>query len=145
MTMPPEALLLRRMEGLLFQVASTLRARAPWGALLRELIEGGEPVGAARRRACGVARRATASDCLNVRRGGPVRRHERVEPLAELHAQRPIGAVEWLAAGPVDEVRRLIGIALEVVELVLAGRLSLGIEVDRELSLRGRAARIRFG
>ncbi|MGH2924719.1 MAG: ABC1 kinase family protein, partial [Solirubrobacterales bacterium] len=45
MTMPPEALLLRRMEGLLFQVASTLRARAPWGALLRELIEGGEPVG----------------------------------------------------------------------------------------------------
>jgi hypothetical protein len=46
MTMPPEALLLRRMEGLLFQVASTLRARAPWGALLRELIEGGEPVGA---------------------------------------------------------------------------------------------------
>ncbi len=46
MTMPPEALLLRRMEGLLFQVASTLRARAPWGALLRELIEGREPVGA---------------------------------------------------------------------------------------------------
>jgi predicted unusual protein kinase regulating ubiquinone biosynthesis (AarF/ABC1/UbiB family) len=45
MTMPPEALLLRRMEGLLFQVASTLRARAPWGALLRELIEGHEPVG----------------------------------------------------------------------------------------------------
>ncbi len=45
MTMPPEALLLRRMEGLLFQVASTLRARAPWGALLRELIEGGQPVG----------------------------------------------------------------------------------------------------
>jgi predicted unusual protein kinase regulating ubiquinone biosynthesis (AarF/ABC1/UbiB family) len=45
MTLPPEALLLRRMEGLLFQVASTLHAEAPWGALLRELIEGGEPVG----------------------------------------------------------------------------------------------------
>ena len=28
MTLPPEALLLRRMEGLLFQVASTLRAEA---------------------------------------------------------------------------------------------------------------------
>jgi predicted unusual protein kinase regulating ubiquinone biosynthesis (AarF/ABC1/UbiB family) len=46
MTLPPEALLLRRMEGLLFQVASTLRAEAPWGALLRELIEGCEPIGA---------------------------------------------------------------------------------------------------
>jgi hypothetical protein len=45
MTLPPEALLLRRMEGLLFQVASTLRAEARWGALLGELIEGGEPVG----------------------------------------------------------------------------------------------------
>jgi predicted unusual protein kinase regulating ubiquinone biosynthesis (AarF/ABC1/UbiB family) len=45
MTLPPEALLLRRMEGLLFQVAATLRAEADWGALLRELIEGGEPVG----------------------------------------------------------------------------------------------------
>jgi predicted unusual protein kinase regulating ubiquinone biosynthesis (AarF/ABC1/UbiB family) len=46
MTLPPEALLLRRMEGLLFQTAATLRACAPWGRLLRELIEGGEPVGA---------------------------------------------------------------------------------------------------
>lgn len=45
MTLPPEALLLRRMEGLLFQIASTMRAGAPWGALLRELIEDGEPVG----------------------------------------------------------------------------------------------------
>jgi predicted unusual protein kinase regulating ubiquinone biosynthesis (AarF/ABC1/UbiB family) len=45
MTLPPEALLLRRMEGLLFQIASTVRAAAPWGELLRELIEGGEPVG----------------------------------------------------------------------------------------------------
>ena len=31
MTLPPEALLLRRMEGLLFQVASTLRARGKLG------------------------------------------------------------------------------------------------------------------
>jgi predicted unusual protein kinase regulating ubiquinone biosynthesis (AarF/ABC1/UbiB family) len=45
MTLPPEALLLRRMEGLLFQVATTLRAEADWGALLQELVEGGEPVG----------------------------------------------------------------------------------------------------
>ncbi len=45
MTLPPEALLLRRMEGLLFQIASTMRASAPWGALLRELIEDGDPVG----------------------------------------------------------------------------------------------------
>ncbi len=45
MTLPSEALLLRRMEGLLFQFASTLRARAPWGALFRELVEGAEPVG----------------------------------------------------------------------------------------------------
>ncbi len=45
MTVPPEALLLRRMEGLLFQIASTVRAAAPWGDLLRELIEGREPVG----------------------------------------------------------------------------------------------------
>ena len=45
MTLPPEALLLRRMEGVLFQVAATLRAQAPWGRLLRELVEAGEPVG----------------------------------------------------------------------------------------------------
>ncbi len=45
MTLPPEALLLRRMEGLLFQTAATMRACAPWGRLLRELIEGDEPVG----------------------------------------------------------------------------------------------------
>ncbi len=43
MTLPPEALLLRRMEGLLFQTVATARASAPWGRLLRELIEGGEP------------------------------------------------------------------------------------------------------
>jgi predicted unusual protein kinase regulating ubiquinone biosynthesis (AarF/ABC1/UbiB family) len=44
MTVPPEALLLRRMEGLLFQTAAMARARAPWGLLLQELIEGIEPV-----------------------------------------------------------------------------------------------------
>jgi predicted unusual protein kinase regulating ubiquinone biosynthesis (AarF/ABC1/UbiB family) len=44
MTLPPEALLLRRMEGLLFQVATTLRAQANWGRLLGELVEGDEPV-----------------------------------------------------------------------------------------------------
>jgi len=44
MTLPPEALLLRRMEGLLFQVAATLRAEARWGALLAELVEGHEPI-----------------------------------------------------------------------------------------------------
>jgi hypothetical protein len=44
MTLPPEALLIRRMEGLLFQTAVTARARAPWGPLLRELIEDGAPV-----------------------------------------------------------------------------------------------------
>jgi predicted unusual protein kinase regulating ubiquinone biosynthesis (AarF/ABC1/UbiB family) len=44
MTLPPEALLLRRMEGVLFQVATTLRAEASWGALLGELIEGNEPI-----------------------------------------------------------------------------------------------------
>jgi predicted unusual protein kinase regulating ubiquinone biosynthesis (AarF/ABC1/UbiB family) len=45
MSLPPEALLLRRMEGMLFQTASTAHAAAPWGELLRELVEGGEPVG----------------------------------------------------------------------------------------------------
>jgi len=44
MTVPPEALLLRRMEGLLFQTAATARAQAPWGRLLAEIVEGGEPV-----------------------------------------------------------------------------------------------------
>ena len=45
MSLPPEALLVRRMEGLLFQTAAMLRASAPWGPLMRELTEGGEPVG----------------------------------------------------------------------------------------------------
>jgi predicted unusual protein kinase regulating ubiquinone biosynthesis (AarF/ABC1/UbiB family) len=44
MTVPPEALLLRRMEGLLFQMAVTVRASAPWGRLLEELIEGAAPI-----------------------------------------------------------------------------------------------------
>jgi predicted unusual protein kinase regulating ubiquinone biosynthesis (AarF/ABC1/UbiB family) len=45
MTFPPEALLLRRMEGLLFQSVTSLRARAPWGSLMRELVEDCRPVG----------------------------------------------------------------------------------------------------
>ncbi len=45
MTLPREALLLRRMDGLLFQTAATLRASAPWGSLLRELTDEGDPVG----------------------------------------------------------------------------------------------------
>lgn len=45
MRLPPEALLLRRMEGLLFQTATTMRASAPWGELMRELTGDGEPVG----------------------------------------------------------------------------------------------------
>lgn len=46
MTLPTEALLLRRMEGLLFQIVSTVRAEAPWGPMLDELLADGEPVGA---------------------------------------------------------------------------------------------------
>lgn len=45
MNLPPEALLLRRTEGLLFQTAAMLRASAPWRSLMRGLTEGGEPVG----------------------------------------------------------------------------------------------------
>ncbi len=41
MTLPREALLLRRMEGLLFQIASTVRAENRWGGLLDELIGDG--------------------------------------------------------------------------------------------------------
>jgi hypothetical protein len=43
-TIPPEALLLRRMEALLFAVLGELRASADWAALAREL-QGGEPAG----------------------------------------------------------------------------------------------------
>jgi predicted unusual protein kinase regulating ubiquinone biosynthesis (AarF/ABC1/UbiB family) len=45
MTLPREALLLRRMDGLLFQTAASIRASAPWGSLLREITGEGEPVG----------------------------------------------------------------------------------------------------
>ena len=45
MTLPPEALLVRRMEGLLFQTAAMLRASVPWGRLMRELTGDGDPVG----------------------------------------------------------------------------------------------------
>ena len=45
MTVPAEALLLRRMEGLLFQTVAMTRACAPWGRLLQELIEEEPPHG----------------------------------------------------------------------------------------------------
>ena len=44
MSLPPEALLLRRMEGILFQTVATLRASVDWGALMRELVEDAEPI-----------------------------------------------------------------------------------------------------
>jgi hypothetical protein len=43
--LPPETLLLRRMQALLFQTAVMARASAAWGPLHRELLDGGEPVG----------------------------------------------------------------------------------------------------
>lgn len=42
-TLPPQALLLRRMEGLLFSVLGELRAGADWGALVREYTDGTPP------------------------------------------------------------------------------------------------------
>jgi predicted unusual protein kinase regulating ubiquinone biosynthesis (AarF/ABC1/UbiB family) len=42
-TLPPQALLLRRMEGLLFSVLGELRAGADWGLLVREYIDAGPP------------------------------------------------------------------------------------------------------
>jgi hypothetical protein len=42
-TLPPQALLLRRMEGLLFSVLGELRAGADWGAIAREYIAGAAP------------------------------------------------------------------------------------------------------
>jgi predicted unusual protein kinase regulating ubiquinone biosynthesis (AarF/ABC1/UbiB family) len=42
-TLPPQALLLRRMEGLLFSVLGELRAGADWGLLAREYIAGDPP------------------------------------------------------------------------------------------------------
>lgn len=41
--LPPEALLLRRMEGLIFQTAVALEAKADWGALYDELVAGNDP------------------------------------------------------------------------------------------------------
>jgi predicted unusual protein kinase regulating ubiquinone biosynthesis (AarF/ABC1/UbiB family) len=43
-TLPPQALLLRRMEGLLFSVLGELRAGADWGSLVREYLDGAPPV-----------------------------------------------------------------------------------------------------
>ncbi len=43
-TLPPQALLLRRMEGLLFSVLGELRAGADWGSLVREYMDGAQPV-----------------------------------------------------------------------------------------------------
>jgi hypothetical protein len=42
-TLPPEALLLRRMEGLVFTVLGELRAGADWHALAREFFADGPP------------------------------------------------------------------------------------------------------
>ncbi|HEU4658885.1 MAG TPA: AarF/UbiB family protein, partial [Capillimicrobium sp.] len=42
-TIPPEALLLRRMEGMLFAVLGELRACADWHALATESLNGGTP------------------------------------------------------------------------------------------------------
>ena len=42
-TVPPEALLIRRMEGLLFAVLGELRAGADWGAMAQEYIAGAPP------------------------------------------------------------------------------------------------------
>jgi predicted unusual protein kinase regulating ubiquinone biosynthesis (AarF/ABC1/UbiB family) len=42
-TLPPQALLLRRMEGLLFSVLGELRAGADWGAIAREYIAAAPP------------------------------------------------------------------------------------------------------
>jgi predicted unusual protein kinase regulating ubiquinone biosynthesis (AarF/ABC1/UbiB family) len=42
-TLPPQALLLRRMEGLLFSVLGELRAGADWGELVREYIDAAPP------------------------------------------------------------------------------------------------------
>ncbi len=42
-TLPPQALLLRRMEGLLFSVLGELRAGADWGLLAREYIDEAPP------------------------------------------------------------------------------------------------------
>ncbi len=43
-TLPPQALLLRRMEGLLFSVLGELRAGNDWGALVREYVDDAPPL-----------------------------------------------------------------------------------------------------
>jgi predicted unusual protein kinase regulating ubiquinone biosynthesis (AarF/ABC1/UbiB family) len=43
MSLPPQALLIRRMEGLVFSTLGELRARAHWAALGREYHAGAEP------------------------------------------------------------------------------------------------------
>lgn len=42
-TIPPEALLLRRMEALIFSVLGELGARAPWGPIAGEYLAGADP------------------------------------------------------------------------------------------------------
>jgi hypothetical protein len=42
-TLPPQALLIRRMEGLLFAVLGELRAGGDWGSLALEYIAGNPP------------------------------------------------------------------------------------------------------
>jgi hypothetical protein len=42
-TLPPEALLIRRMEGLVFTVLGELRASADWHAIAREFFAGDPP------------------------------------------------------------------------------------------------------
>lgn len=43
MTLPPQALLIRRMEGLVLSTLGELRAGADWNAIAREYFEDGEP------------------------------------------------------------------------------------------------------
>jgi len=43
MTLPPQALLIRRMEGLVFQTLGEVRARADWAAIGAEYHSGDDP------------------------------------------------------------------------------------------------------
>ena len=59
-TLPPQALLIRRMEGLLFAVLGELRAGADWGTLALEYIAGeppSTPLGRPRRPTSALAQR----------------------------------------------------------------------------------------
>jgi predicted unusual protein kinase regulating ubiquinone biosynthesis (AarF/ABC1/UbiB family) len=69
MTLPPEALLLRRMEGLLFQALGIVRGCAPWGVLYRELVMG-DPPGTELGRAHAAWRGNGAPTHPDARRGG---------------------------------------------------------------------------